>query len=78
MWNLETKTNKMKMDSYREQTGGRQKVGGVVVWVKEVKGSEVQTSSYTVSQSQGCNIQHKEYGQQYCNKSVWRQTLLDK
>ena len=24
-----------------------------------------------INKSQGCNIQHKEYSQQYCNNSVW-------
>lgn len=29
--------------------------------MKKVKGIEIQTSSYKISQSQGHNVQHREY-----------------
>ena len=32
---------------------------------------EVKTSSYKINKSWGCNAQHREHSQQYCNSFVW-------
>ena len=42
-------------------------------WIGEIgEGDQkVQTSSYKINQSYGCNEQLREYSQQYCNIFVW-------
>lgn len=43
---------------------------GAGTWVKKVKGNEVQTSSYKMNKSQGCNVQPGEDSQCYCHNCM--------
>ena len=59
----------------RQQTGGCQRgVGGVGEWLRGLRGLRG-TKLQLYNKSRGWNIQHKEYGQQYCNNFVWGQTV---
>ena len=57
---------------YKEQTGSCQRVE---VSDKGERDEEVQTSSYKMNTSQGCNVHYGEYSQYYCNNFVWRQVV---
>ena len=58
IWNLNKQT-KNQAHKYREQIGGW---GGVAVVGKMGEGGQkVQTSSYKINKSWGCNVQHGDY-----------------
>ena len=54
------KKKKRKSHRYREQTGGCQRQGWVLGKMGEGN-QKLQTSSYTVNKSCGCNVQHGNY-----------------
>ena len=63
LWNLKTKQNKKKTDSYRYRkvVSCCKKGGGG--WQSRYRGFTSTNSSYVIKKPGGCIIQHTEYGQ---------------
>ena len=81
MWNLKEKTQPIKPNrtkqthTLREQMNGCQKRGDKGCGGNRWWGLRGTYLSYIINKSQGCDIQRKEYDEQYCYNFVWGQMV---